>query len=91
MSAETSLAAAVEWLKETLSGPMQKSSKTYKSAVDEGISQRTLQRAKKELCVKSIKMHDGWYWSLTKTPHIETNASNQGEETQDGKEYELTF
>ncbi len=86
MSADTSLGAAVEWLQEELQGSMKASSRIYKSAVDEGVSKRTLERAKKELGVKSIKMNDGWYWSLP----AKTNEPKE-EAIQDEKKYEVAL
>ena len=38
--------------------------KVYEMLQKEGISKRTVDRAKKALGVKSTKRTDGWYWTL---------------------------
>ena len=58
------LLRAIEWLREVLSaGPVPAADVTYLGSTD-GISERTLERAKSELGVSSKKVGDHWEWSL---------------------------
>ena len=57
---------AAEWLKDLLSGGPLSAKDIWSEAENEGISERTLKRAKKQLQVKSrkISQHGGWEWRL---------------------------
>jgi putative DNA primase/helicase len=58
------LADAVAFLRDKLAfGPV-KQTEVREHADAEGISKRTLDRAKKELCVTSVKASDHWVWCL---------------------------
>ena len=64
--------------------------KDRQKAKDDGISQTTLKRAKKELSVTSHKMNDGWYWSLPKAQLVEPiKEHNQKENIHEEKEFEF--
>jgi hypothetical protein len=53
----------------------------YQMAEEEGISEKTLNRAKKELCVISVKRNNSWYWELP----IEVEYSVVGQDGQHGQ------
>lgn len=59
---------AENFLKEILEGGPVKSDEVYNSASAEGLTSRTLQRAKSALGVKSKKTKNEWYWELPKEP-----------------------
>lgn len=42
------------------------SNEIFELAKDEGISKRTLENAKKELCIRAKKTNNSWYWELDK-------------------------
>ena len=60
---------AVEWLRGTLSGLPVESKSILKSAKQDGIAERTLYRAKRELGVISRREGQGWVWEL---PSVDT-------------------
>ena len=60
---ETPREEARSWLKATLSEPIA-ASKVLKSAKVDGISERTLRRAKKEMKVESVQFAGEWVWAL---------------------------
>ncbi len=64
----SALAEASDWLCETLAEGPKPASEIFKLADAEGISKRTLKRAKSELGIKPTKtgMGGGWSWSLPK-------------------------
>ena len=37
---------------------------------EQGISKRTLENAKKELCIRARKINNSWYWELDKIKQI---------------------
>ena len=39
-------------------------------AEEQGISKRTLENAKKELCIRARKINNSWYWELDKIKQI---------------------
>jgi archaellum biogenesis ATPase FlaH len=60
-----------------------------KAAEEEGVSYKTLNRAKSELGVITIKRSDGWYWQLP--IEAEFKDENQGgQDSQDGQKCPLT-
>ena len=67
---ESSLEAAVDFLKDFLADGTQPSSAVFNAAKQEGITERTLKRAKAQLEVKSERISEGnagagkWAWSL---------------------------
>ena len=58
------LSQAVECLKDILSGGEIPCVQVYEQMSANGISRRSVERAKKQLAIKSNKHADGWYWSL---------------------------
>jgi hypothetical protein len=57
---------ATTFLKEELKAGPLASNEVFKRARAEGISQRTLNRAKKDAGVISTQIPSGWVWSLKK-------------------------
>jgi hypothetical protein len=55
---------AADWLRERLEEGAQKASDLYRDAAERGISERTLERAKKALKVRSQQMGRAWFWVL---------------------------
>ena len=55
---------AVEFLKEQLQGNFITADEIYKRAEAQGISKRTLQRAKKEAGVDTVQKDRKWYWII---------------------------
>ena len=46
------------------------SNEIFDMAEEQGISKRTLENAKKELCIRARKINDSWYWELDKIKQI---------------------
>jgi hypothetical protein len=61
---ETPREEAVRWLREKLEAGQQPAKSLLKEARDDGIADRTLKRAKKDLKIKSVRQDDRWVWSL---------------------------
>lgn len=55
---------AMKLLKELLSGKAIPCKEIYEICREAGISKRSVDRAKRNLGIKSMKASDGWYWSL---------------------------
>jgi hypothetical protein len=62
---------AVDKLEKLLCGREAPCGQVYAALQEVGISKRSVDRAKKQLNVKSIKRVDGWYWSLQEVTHEE--------------------
>jgi len=58
------LSEAIESLKDILNGKEVSCVSIYQSLLSKGIGKRSIDRAKKQLGIKSTKHSDGWYWSL---------------------------
>ena len=58
------LADAVDGLKQLLNDGDVPCVEIYTALQDKGIGKRSIDRAKKQLGIKSIKHSDGWHWSL---------------------------
>jgi len=68
---------AVELLKTELAdGQEVSASEIYEIAKNEGISQRTLKRAKKELGVKTFQRDKKWYWCLSPIEDLGSSKPN---------------
>ena len=63
-NAETPRDEAKAWLADILSDGPVPSQRVLKQARADGIAERTLRTAKKELGVKSAKSAEGWAWAL---------------------------
>lgn len=61
---ETELGRAIKFLETTLCHKPVKAKTIEAEAVEHGISDKTLQRAKKEINIKSVKKGAVWFWSL---------------------------
>ena len=46
------------------------SNEIFDMAEEQGISKRTLENAKKELCIRARKINNSWYWELDKIKQI---------------------
>ena len=46
------------------------SNEIFDMAEEQGISKRTLENAKKELCIRARKINNSWYWELDKIKRI---------------------
>jgi hypothetical protein len=62
----SALDTASDWLRETLAGGPMAASELLELAKSDGVAEKTLQRASKELKIKKSKggMDSGWVWSL---------------------------
>ena len=49
---------------------MVQSNEIFDMAEEQGISKRTLENAKKELCIRARKINNSWYWELDKIKQI---------------------
>lgn len=67
---------AIEFLEKELTGGARKASEIEDKAEREGISPRTLDRAKKALGVVSKKRRDGWDWYIPKNKREKASPEN---------------
>ena len=58
------LTDALDYLKQSLENGDIPCTEIYTALLNKGIGKRSIDRAKKQLGIKSIKRSDGWYWSL---------------------------
>jgi len=63
------MSEAIDGLKTLLSDSDLPCTSIYKTLLSKGIGKCSIDRAKKQLGVKSIKRSDGWYWSLAEVSH----------------------
>jgi hypothetical protein len=65
----TKTSEAVDKLEKMLGSGEVPCGQLYAALLDSGISKRSVDRAKKQLNIKSTKHADGWYWSLREADH----------------------
>jgi hypothetical protein len=76
----SALSEAVDWLRDVLQDGPVPAAKLYELAAVDGIAQKTLQRASREIGVQKAKgsMEDGWYWSLPKMANLSEDGQENG-------------
>lgn len=82
---ESQFDKAIQLIKDVISGGAVESIVIIQMAEEQGISAKTLNRAKAVLGVNSVKRNGKWYWDMT----IETYFED-GQDTQDGQEGHMT-
>jgi len=65
---------AIDWLRGLLADGPQPSPTILARAQADGISEKTLRRAKKELQVTAKRIGQGWVWQLPDTPEADANV-----------------